>query len=354
MAINTQHSNEQVLLSRTQPLSSVIPLRISAVRRIVAKMRPASKIKHKNTARPAAEEAVDNDPFASENEKAEESDDHDEAETSGRSNVRHGHDEDEEFESEGESDGANDSRRSVDDDEADESGAEKEAENDDAENGGNRELILSEPSSESEDAEESDGDGGSAADDDESDSGAAAESAKQKTGKMPAKITAATATQTAGKFVTAKETMQLKQEAAKKAKKAEKPSIAMKKVDKTELAKSQTRRGAAEDAGVAGRSTAGAKKAPKAPAKAADVRETRQTAKPPVAEPKQAVKKKPQQMDDIRDDEANNNAGTSSNVYEVEAIVDHKRKNGRTYYKIRWKGYGKEDDTWQPYETLDW
>ena len=37
----------------------------------------------------------------------------------------------------------------------------------------------------------------------------------------------------------------------------------------------------------------------------------------------------------------------SSEEYEVERIVGEKRKNGRLYYWIRWKGYNAEDDTWQ-------
>ena len=37
----------------------------------------------------------------------------------------------------------------------------------------------------------------------------------------------------------------------------------------------------------------------------------------------------------------------SSEEYEVERIVGEKRKNGKLYYRIRWKGYDAEDDTWQ-------
>lgn len=38
--------------------------------------------------------------------------------------------------------------------------------------------------------------------------------------------------------------------------------------------------------------------------------------------------------------------------YEVEAIVDHKKKGGKTIYRIRWKGYGQKDDTWLPATEL--
>ena len=37
----------------------------------------------------------------------------------------------------------------------------------------------------------------------------------------------------------------------------------------------------------------------------------------------------------------------SSEEYEVEKIVGERRKNGKLYYRIRWKGYDAEDDSWQ-------
>ncbi|XP_054731366.1 chromodomain-helicase-DNA-binding protein 1 isoform X1 [Anastrepha obliqua] len=39
-------------------------------------------------------------------------------------------------------------------------------------------------------------------------------------------------------------------------------------------------------------------------------------------------------------------------VYEVKDIVGHKVEQGVTYYLIRWKGYTKDDDTWEPEDTL--
>ena len=37
----------------------------------------------------------------------------------------------------------------------------------------------------------------------------------------------------------------------------------------------------------------------------------------------------------------------SSEGYEVEKIVGERWKNGKLYYRIRWKGYDAEDDSWQ-------
>lgn len=39
--------------------------------------------------------------------------------------------------------------------------------------------------------------------------------------------------------------------------------------------------------------------------------------------------------------------------YEVQEIVDHrKERGGKVVYRIRWKNYGENDDTWEPEETL--
>ncbi|XP_033371612.1 M-phase phosphoprotein 8 isoform X2 [Parus major] len=36
------------------------------------------------------------------------------------------------------------------------------------------------------------------------------------------------------------------------------------------------------------------------------------------------------------------------NVFEVEKILDVKNEGGKTLYKVRWKGYTSDDDTWEP------
>lgn len=38
--------------------------------------------------------------------------------------------------------------------------------------------------------------------------------------------------------------------------------------------------------------------------------------------------------------------------YEVEDIVDHKFKGKKKYFKIRWKNYDADQDTWEPEDDL--
>lgn len=40
--------------------------------------------------------------------------------------------------------------------------------------------------------------------------------------------------------------------------------------------------------------------------------------------------------------------------FEVEDIVGHKWIDGEKHYRIRWKNYGKKDDTWQLESDLSW
>lgn len=38
--------------------------------------------------------------------------------------------------------------------------------------------------------------------------------------------------------------------------------------------------------------------------------------------------------------------------YEVQKIVDDELRNGKKFYRIRWKGWGAKDDTWEPKSSL--
>ncbi|QRW18202.1 hypothetical protein RhiXN_03126 [Rhizoctonia solani] len=39
--------------------------------------------------------------------------------------------------------------------------------------------------------------------------------------------------------------------------------------------------------------------------------------------------------------------------YEVEQIIDSKQQKGKWFYLIKWKGYGPEDNSWEPKELLE-
>jgi hypothetical protein len=43
---------------------------------------------------------------------------------------------------------------------------------------------------------------------------------------------------------------------------------------------------------------------------------------------------------------------TGPGLYELDRIVGHKTVRGRDVFNIRWKGYGKADDTWEPEGNL--
>mmetsp|Transcript_11044 Transcript_11044/g.24355 ORF Transcript_11044/g.24355 Transcript_11044/m.24355 type:complete len:382 (+) Transcript_11044:188-1333(+) len=40
------------------------------------------------------------------------------------------------------------------------------------------------------------------------------------------------------------------------------------------------------------------------------------------------------------------------NIFQVETIIDDKKINGNVLYKVRWKDYGSDEDTWEPLENL--
>lgn len=52
---------------------------------------------------------------------------------------------------------------------------------------------------------------------------------------------------------------------------------------------------------------------------------------------------------------ANKKSKTSNKAeteYELEKIVDEEMRNGKKYYRVRWKGWGAKNDTWEPKNSL--
>lgn len=39
--------------------------------------------------------------------------------------------------------------------------------------------------------------------------------------------------------------------------------------------------------------------------------------------------------------------GTSSDIYDAEHIVKHKYENGKLFYRVKWKGWKSNYDTWE-------
>ncbi|XP_072385360.1 uncharacterized protein [Diabrotica undecimpunctata] len=67
-----------------------------------------------------------------------------------------------------------------------------------------------------------------------------------------------------------------------------------------------------------------------------------------VKKPKEKTKKSKAVSDEEEDGE-----GDDETQYEVEKVLDDKMIAGVRHYLIRWKGYGQDDDTWEPEDTLN-
>ncbi|VDM55409.1 unnamed protein product [Angiostrongylus costaricensis] len=57
-------------------------------------------------------------------------------------------------------------------------------------------------------------------------------------------------------------------------------------------------------------------------------------------------------VSELSDVEASEEEDLSEEFYEVERIVGHENTEKGLFYLVRWKGFGKADDTWEPAENL--
>ena len=47
------------------------------------------------------------------------------------------------------------------------------------------------------------------------------------------------------------------------------------------------------------------------------------------------------------------NATNPEDVWIVEKIVNHEKKNDGYWYEVKWKGFDKEDNTWEPEKNIN-
>ncbi|XP_055541409.1 heterochromatin protein 1-like [Wyeomyia smithii] len=75
--------------------------------------------------------------------------------------------------------------------------------------------------------------------------------------------------------------------------------------------------------------------------------------KKPAKAAKAAVKTKAAKKAKVEENNAKEEEDDEEEEYEVQDIIDHrKERGGKLVYRIRWKNYGEDDDTWEPEDTL--
>lgn len=83
----------------------------------------------------------------------------------------------------------------------------------------------------------------------------------------------------------------------------------------------------------------------------------------PVAKPLKAVKKRSKKLPKEKAEEEDEDAqmklcdgededAEEDEQYVVEAVITHRKLDGKVEFKVRWKGYTAEDDTWEPFDSF--
>ena len=63
--------------------------------------------------------------------------------------------------------------------------------------------------------------------------------------------------------------------------------------------------------------------------------------------------KAPNEVILIEDCEGSATETEDDNQYEVEKVLNKRKKRGRVHYLVKWLGYRDEDNTWEPEDNLD-
>jgi len=53
------------------------------------------------------------------------------------------------------------------------------------------------------------------------------------------------------------------------------------------------------------------------------------------------------------ENENDNSESESEESFEVEKIVNHRFRNGKTQYEVKWEGYSSDQNTWETEDKFD-